>query len=170
MNRFGLDSFLLFWFPIFPVFNTEQVKWFEVHRSKNYSGVRSHSGVRIFELLALQGIFFSWQALKSSSTYSYLEYVIGLLFFSNLYVAVPFFTDCLSSLLRSQNNQATLILWYGYSTTVIYMNQCLMNKMTGDTLLRAEKENLLHLRQANTPVNKIPLKWKKKKEQRWNPG
>jgi hypothetical protein len=39
-----------------------------------------------------------------------------------------------------------------------------MNKMIGDdSLLRAEKENLVQLRQANTLVNKIPLKCKKKK-------
>jgi len=51
---------------------------------------------------------------------------------------------------------------------VIYKNRCLMNKMKGDTLLTAEKENLLHLRQANTPVNKIPRerKRKRKKEKR----
>ena len=39
-----------------------------------------------------------------------------------------------------------------------------MNKMKGDTLLTAEKENLLHLRQANTPVNKIPHQERKKKK------
>lgn len=48
-----------------------------------------------------------------------------------------------------------------------------MNKMKGDTLLTAEKENLLHMRQANTPVNKIPRgrkrKRKRKKEKRTEP-
>jgi len=39
-----------------------------------------------------------------------------------------------------------------------------MNKMKGDTLLTAEKENLLHLRQANTHVNKIPHQERKKKK------
>ena len=56
---------------------------------------------------------------------------------------------------------------------VIYKNRCLMNKMKGDTLLTAEKENLLHLRQANTPVDKIPRerkrKRKRKKEKRTEP-
>jgi hypothetical protein len=43
-----------------------------------------------------------------------------------------------------------------------------MNRMKGDTLLTAEKENLLHLRQANTPVNKIPQERRKKEWRKEN--
>lgn len=106
----------------------------------------------------------------TSSTYSWLEYVTAnrITIFSHfLCKSVPFFTHFVSSI-RPQNRQVTWTFWRGYNITVIYTNQCLMDKIIGDNSAKSREGNP-HLRQANTPVNKIPQKWRRKKKQEVKP-